>query len=61
MAKKLVTVMIHINEVKEVQIEVDDNKNLEDQVVDWAKRQYSVTDVITDYFEDDDPVIEIYK
>jgi hypothetical protein len=61
MSKKLVTVMIYINEVKEVQIEVDDNKNLEDQVVDWAKRQYSVTDVITDYFEDDDPVIEIYK
>ena len=61
MAKKLVTVMVHINEFKEVQIEVDDNKNLEDQVVDWAKRQYPLTDVVTDYFDDDDPFVAIYK
>ena len=61
MSKKLVTVMIHINEFKEVQIEVDDNKNLENQVVDWAKRQYPQTDVVTDYFEDDDPFVAIYK
>lgn len=63
MAKKLVTVMIYINyinEVEEVQIEVDDSKNLQDQVVNWAKRQYPLTDVITDYFEGD-LVIEIYK
>ena len=61
MAKKLVTVMIHINEFKETQIEVDDNKNLEDQVVEWTKRQYPQTDVVTDYFEDDDPVVAVYK
>jgi short-subunit dehydrogenase involved in D-alanine esterification of teichoic acids len=61
MAKKLVTVMVHINEFKEVQIEVDDNKNLEDQVVEWAKRQYPLTDVVTDYFEDDDPFVAVYK
>lgn len=61
MAKKLVTVMVHINEFKEVQIEVDDNKNLEDQVVDWAKRQYPLTDVVTDYFDDKEPFVAIYK
>ena len=61
MAKKLVTVMIHINEFIEVQIEVDDNKNLEDQVVNWTKRQYPLTDVVTDYFEDDDPFVAVYK
>lgn len=53
--------MIQINELKEVQIEVDDNKNLEDQVINWAKCQYPQTDVVTDYFEEDNPVIEIYK
>ncbi len=61
MAKKLVTVMVHINEFIEVQIEVDDNKNLEDQVVNWTKRQYPLTDVVTDYFEDDDPFVAVYK
>ena len=61
MAKKLVTVMIHINEFKEVQIEVDDSKNLQDQVVNWTKCQYPLTDVVADYFDDKDPFIAVYK
>ena len=61
MAKKLVTVMIHINEFKEVQIEVDDSKNLQNQVVDWTKRQYPLTDVVADYFDDKEPFVAVYK
>lgn len=61
MAKKLVKVMVHVNEFIETQIEVDDSKNLETQVVDWAKREYPQADVVTDYFEEDDPFIAIYK
>ncbi len=61
MAKKLVTVMIHINEFIEVQIEVNDRKNLQSQVVSWTKRQYPLTDVVADYFDDEKPFVAVYK
>lgn len=61
MAKKLVTVMIHINEFKEVQIEVDNSKSMEQQVVDWIKCKYPLTDVVADYFDENDPFVAVYK